>query len=115
MQISQKNFTSVKEPLLLGGQDLHKQDGFFLAHKLVKYFEQLSLRKPTIKELFKLFGVIIIIENKFNTRSINLLAYVNFSLHWLCGAHQKLALIWWLFEQQFFYLTKQMWIINSGI
>ena len=118
-----KIFYSAKEPLVsmvddmkpLGGQVQHRPTVFVLANECKKIFEQIPLRKPTFEELFKLFGIIIIAENKFNPKPTNCLGCFDFNTHWLCGAHQKLALIWWLFEHQFYYLTEQMLIINSGI
>ena len=53
--------------------------------------------------LFNLFGVAIFAENKLLSKPFNALVFINLNPHWLCGAHQKMALIWWLFEQQHYY------------
>ena len=95
-----KNFYLAKEPLVnmvddmkLGGQVQHRPTVFVLANECKKFFEQTPLKKPTFQELFKLFGIIIIAENKFNPKPINYLVCFDFNTHWLCGAHQKLAFI----------------------
>ena len=53
--------------------------------------------------LFDLFGVAIFAENKLLSKPVNALGFINLNPHWLCGAHQKMSLIWWLLEQQYYY------------
>ena len=105
-----ENFNSAKEPLpsvedqkTLGGQVPLRPINVNLADELVKFFEQMSLKKSTFEELFKFFSVTIFSENKLLSKPFNFLVFVNLNPHWLCGAHQKMALIWWLFEQQYYY------------
>ena len=93
-----------------GGRNSHRPSDFILAGECEKYFNQISLRKLTFKELFNLFGVIVIAENKFYTKLDNYLVFVDFNPHWLCGAHQKVGLALWLFMLQYYY--KKKLIIN---
>ena len=93
---------SVEDQKTLGGQAPLEPINVNLTDELVKIFEQVSLKQPTF-ERFKLFGVAIFAENKLLAKPFNALVFVNLNPHWLCGAHQKMALIWWLFEQQHYY------------
>ena len=110
-----KIFNSTKEPLAdvedqntLGLQVLHKPFNFSLADELMKNFELLSLRKLTKEKLFNSFGDVNVAENSIFFKPINYLAYVTFSLHWLCGAHQKNILAFWLFMLQYYYIKKSI-------
>ena len=98
-----KHLPSVEDQKTLGGQVLHRPNKFGLADEVKNIFEQLPLKKPTIEELFRKFGIILVAKNNLFLEPIGFWIFVNLNLHWLCGAHQKLALIWWLFQQQYYY------------
>ena len=94
---------NIKDPKTQGGQ---VPQGPITTNSVkgVFGFGQLSLRKLTLEELFKYFCIVL----PKDSRPINYLVFVTFSLYWLCGAHQKNILAFWLFMLQYFYNKKNL-------
>ena len=90
----------------VGGQVSHRPDNFISATEFIKH-EQPPLRKMTAEELFKFFGIIVIAKNNLHEKPINYLVFANLNPYWVCGAHQKRDLVWWIFLQDYYYKKKK--------